>query len=56
MAVTSIPSYRESSNEVLLNALRGATSDYYQSRIPHVTEANIQETIRTLLTVPALRN
>lgn len=56
MAVTSIPSYRESSNEVLLNALRGATSDYYQSRIPQVTEANIQDTIKTLLTVPTLRN
>lgn len=56
MAVTSIPTYKPSTNAVLLNALRSGMSPDYQSRIPNVTKANIQASIETLMTVPVLRN
>jgi len=56
MAVTSIPSYKPSTNAVLMNALRSGMSPDYKSRIPNVTKANIQASIETLMTVPVLRN
>jgi hypothetical protein len=56
MAVTSIPTYKPSTNATLLNALRSGMSPDYQSRIPNVTKANIQASIETLMTVPVLRN
>lgn len=56
MAVTSIPTYKPSTNATLLNALREEMSPAYQSRIPNVTKASINKSIETLLEVPALRN
>jgi hypothetical protein len=56
MAVTSIPSYKPSTNAVLMNALRSEMSPEYQSRIPNVTKATIQASIENLMTVPVLRN
>lgn len=56
MAVTSIPTYKPSTNAQLLNALRSGMSPDYQSRIPNVTKANIQKSIETLMEVPVLRN
>lgn len=56
MAVTNIPSYKPSTNAQIMNALRAGASPDYQSRIPNVTKANIQQSIETLLTVPILRN
>lgn len=56
MAVSSIPTYKPSTNAQLLNALRSGLSPDYQSRIPNVTKANIQKSIETLMEVPVLRN
>ena len=56
MAVTSIPSYKPSTNAQIMNALRSGMSPDYQSRIPNVTKANIQKSIETLMDVPVLRN
>jgi len=56
MAVTSVPTYKPSTNATLLNALRTGMSPDYQSRIPNVTKANIQKSIETLMEVPVLRN
>lgn len=56
MAVTSIPTYKPSTNAQLLNALRSGLSPDYQSRIPNVTKASINKAIETLMDVPTLRN
>jgi len=56
MAVTSIPTYKPSTNAVLLNVLRSGMSPDYQSRIPNITKANITRSLETLMEVPVLRN
>lgn len=49
MPVTSIPVYKPSTNENIMNSLRAGMTDSYKTRIPNVTKANIQKTIETLL-------
>jgi hypothetical protein len=56
MPVSAIPTYKPTSNQDLLNALRAGLSDQYQARIPAVTKASIQDAIQTLMEVPVLKN
>lgn len=49
MAVTVRP-FKPTSNEILLDRIRNASSPEYQSRIPAATQAGIQNTVNSLLT------
>lgn len=56
MAVDRIPKLKPSNNVDMMNAIRDAASPAYQSRIPAVDQASIEDSVRNLMNHRETRN